>query len=190
MIASIRARCRRAATYLAAPAARKSSSAASVCGIATALNVATRPATNSNSTSEYPAATSDLRCLELRLMIVVGLRRRDRQVAFQLEEVLLADTADVHQLLDLLERSVLLPVLDDPFRGLRADAGKRLQLGDRCRVDVDGSCNGRLCRRPAALAALRCGELRLHGSERGDGDNRQNGAQHRQSSFWVRALAV
>ena len=45
---------------------------------------------------------------------MIGLGRRDRDLALQLEKVLLADAADVHELLDFLERAVLLPVLDDP----------------------------------------------------------------------------
>src|SRR5205807_10502018 len=91
--------------YRAAPVARKSSSAANICGTATPLNVATRPKTNITSTIEYPAATVPSSCLQLRLMVVVGLRRRDRQVRLQLEEVLLSHAAYIHQLLDLLERS-------------------------------------------------------------------------------------
>src|SRR5947199_291829 len=121
--------------------------------------------------------------LQLRLMVVVGLRRRDRQVRLQLEEVLLSHAAYIHQLLDLLERSVLLPVLDDAFGGLGADAGKRLQLGDRCGVDVDGSGDGGLRRRTAAAPALGSGRLRLRRNQRREGDDRQNGTQHTQSSF-------
>src|SRR5438067_2883149 len=169
--------------YRAAPVARKSSSAANICGTATPLNVATRPKTNITSTIEYPAATVPSSCLQLRLMVVVGLRRRDRQVRLQLEEVLLSHAAYIHQLLDLLERSVLLPVLDDAFGGLGADAGKRLQLGDRCGVDVDGSGDGGLRRRTAAAPALGSGRLRLRRNQRREGDERQNGTQHTQSSF-------
>jgi len=47
----------------------------------------------------------------------------DRDEGFQLQKVLLADAGDVHQFLDLLERPVLLAVLDDPGRRLGADTG-------------------------------------------------------------------
>ena len=48
----------------------------------------------------------------------------------ELQEALLADALHVHQLLDPLEAAALGPVLDDPFRGLAADARQRLELID------------------------------------------------------------
>ena len=38
--------------------------------------------------------------------------------------------ADVHQVFNLLERAVLLPVLDDARRHRRADARQLLEIGD------------------------------------------------------------
>src|SRR5688572_6210913 len=65
-------------------------------------------------------------------------RRRDDHERLELEEALLPDATDVHQLLGLRERTVLLPVLDDPIRRGGADAGQALQVGRRGGVDVDG----------------------------------------------------
>src|SRR5687768_14184339 len=64
------------------------------------------------------------------LLVARALRlvRRDGDVRLQLQERLLADPLDVHQLLDLLEAAALLAVLGDPLRRGGADAGQRLEL--------------------------------------------------------------
>src|SRR5450830_303021 len=148
----MRARCSRVERYLAAPIARVSSRFARTPGTVSALSVPITAVTHTSSTSEYPrgealgqtrGTTEPSPHNRLALLgRVVGLRRRDDDLGLQLEEVLLADTADVHQLLDFLERAVLLAVLDDARGGLRADAGQRLELGRRCAVDVDGARYG------------------------------------------------
>src|SRR6185503_8335440 len=92
--------------------------------------------------------------LRLVLAVVIGLDSGERELWLQLQEVLLTETADVHQILDLLERSVLLPVFDDPRGHRRADAGQRLELGGRRGVDVGGD-------------------------GRGDDSERESGAKHR-----------
>src|SRR4051812_42010613 len=70
-------------------------------------------------------------------LVVIGLGRRHADLRLQLDEVLLADPADVHQFLDFLERAVLLAVLDDPGGRLRADAGEPLEIGRRRGVQID-----------------------------------------------------
>src|SRR5882672_2466095 len=116
------------------------------------------PATNTSSSSENPRdgisrfhmrgepgrSTRPGRPLSLLTIVVIGLRRADRDLRLELQEVFLPDAADVHQLLDLLERSVLLAVLDDPRGGFRADAGQRFEIDRRGRVEVDGGAGGRL----------------------------------------------
>ena len=88
-------------------------------------------------------AAGPLRPTAVRL-IVIGLRRRDRDLRLQLQEVLLPDAADVHQLLDLLERAVLLPVLDDARGGLGADARQPFEIGRRRGVQIDDGGGGGL----------------------------------------------
>src|SRR4051812_19685631 len=61
---------------------------------------------------------------------------RHGELRFELQEALLADTTDVHQLLDLLEWSILLPVFNDEGGGASADAGQRVQFLDGGGVDV------------------------------------------------------
>src|SRR5262245_9979200 len=74
-----------------------------------------------------------------------GRRVADGEVGLDLREVLLADAADVHQLLGGLERS-LLPVLDDPRGELGADPGQRGELLGGGGVEVDLAGRGRLGR--------------------------------------------
>src|SRR5262245_62090481 len=91
----------------------------------------------------------------LRWLIVIGLGIADADLILQLEEVLLAHATNVHQLFDLLERSVLLPVLDNERGGFGADTRQAIELGDRRSVDVDdfprGSFRGCRARRRFAL---------------------------------------
>ena len=75
--------------------------------------------------------------------------RHDDQ-RLDLQEALLADALDVHQLFDPLEAAALGPVLEDPFGGLAADAGQRFELIERGGVEVDGGLRRR--RRPATGA--------------------------------------
>src|SRR5262249_56003247 len=67
----------------------------------------------------------------------IGLFRSNRHHRLELQEALLADALHVHQLLDLLEGTVLLAVIDDELRGLGADPWQRFQLRRRPRVYVD-----------------------------------------------------
>src|SRR4026208_1388408 len=90
--------------------------------------------------------------LPTALAIVVGLCRADRELRLQLEKVLLAQAADVPQLLALLEGSVLLPVLDDAGGGFGADAGQRFEVRGGGGVDVDGRGRRRFRGRRARLA--------------------------------------
>ena len=52
-----------------------------------------------------------------------GALRADRQAIFDFEKALFADSLHVHELLDLLEGSVFLPVVDDPLCGLAPTPG-------------------------------------------------------------------
>src|SRR5262245_31096328 len=114
------------------------------------LAVATMPATKISSTSVYPlharAGTARLggrgraarpAPVSLLRLIVIGFGIANADVILELEEVLLSDAANVHQLFDLLERTVLLPVLHDERGGLCTNAWQTIELGCRCRVDVD-----------------------------------------------------
>src|SRR5947207_13054926 len=93
--------------------------------------------------------------LPMVLGIVIGLRSADGELRLQLQEVLLPDAADVHQLLDLLEWSVLLPVFENARSGLGADAGKPFEVGGGCRVDVDSDGRQRRLRGRTCRPALR-----------------------------------
>src|SRR5215471_14975121 len=172
-MASIRVSASRAARYRAAPDVRASSSPASTAGTAIAATVATTLTVTASSVSEYPDATSRFIAADLLAGCVpLGLRCADRDLRLQLEKVLLADAAHIHQLLDLLERAVLLPVLDDARRRLGADARQPLEIGCRRGVEVENSCCRRLCRSVCGrrLSARR---LRACGAERhehGDGE--------------------
>ena len=116
---------------LAALRARKSSSIRSPLGIATAARVLIIANASTNSVSVKPRLESAARndpggrtddASPLCLLV------RDGDERLQLQEALLADALDVHQLFDLLEAAVLLPVLDDALRRLGADAGQRFEL--------------------------------------------------------------
>ena len=103
-------------------------------------------------TSDGPAAGQAPGPLALTAAaIVIGFRRGDGELRLQLEEVLLPDAADVHQLLDLLERTVLLPVLDDAGGGFRADAGQPFEIGGRGGVEIDDSGDAAAAARLAVL---------------------------------------
>ena len=67
---------------------------------------------------------------------LVGLRRNGDE-RLQLEEALLADALDVHQVLDPLEAAALGPVFENAFGGLAADARQRLELLERRGVEID-----------------------------------------------------
>src|SRR2546428_626943 len=83
-----------------------------------------------------------------------------RQPVFDPLEGLLADPPDVDDVLDLLEGTVLLPVLDDSLGVGLADARKRHQLVDTRRVDVHLLAGRRRRRRRAAGGGGRKGERR------------------------------
>src|SRR5262245_65997869 len=72
----------------------------------------------------------------------VGPVRRHCELGLELQEVLLPDAGHVHQVFNFLEGAVLLPVLDDPCRHLRADARKGLELGRRRGVEIDDADGG------------------------------------------------
>ena len=85
---------------------------------------------------------------------LVGLRRNNDQ-RLELQEALLADALDVHQVFDPLEAAALGAILDDSLGGLAPDAGQRFQLIDRGGVEVDAPARpGRPVVRLAAWRAL------------------------------------
>src|SRR5215470_7176694 len=106
--------------YRAAPATRASSNPAPSRGTVVAIAVAIKPVVTTSS----PSVAIDL----LRRRRAFGSRRY-RNLRLELQEVLLADATDVHQLFDLLERAVLLPVLHDARSGLGADARQPFEIG-------------------------------------------------------------
>ena len=72
----------------------------------------------------------------------------DRDLVADLLERGGPDPAHVHQVVDGGERTVLVPILDDRRGEHLADAGERLQLGRRGRVDVDQAARRAAGRRP------------------------------------------
>src|SRR5579862_1942200 len=118
------------------------------------------------------------------LVGVVSLLRRHGDVILQLEKVLLADAADVHQILDFLERSVFLAVFDDARGRLGADAGQVVELAGGSSVDVDRRRERRLgrgTRRGARRRLRRTGLRRNAGGadeQRGDGNEREHSPKH------------
>src|SRR4051812_19463220 len=117
----MRARCRRADTYRAAPAAFTSSSETSTWGTAIAPSVAASPRTNTSSSKENAATSASVLASRLG-------PSRDGELRPQLQEALLADSLHVHQFLDLFERAVLRAVLDDPRGYLGANSWQVLQF--------------------------------------------------------------
>src|SRR5262245_2446474 len=98
---------------------------------------ATAATTEINATDR----TMSMRAAPRALLPATGLlwlRRRHEQHRLELQEALLADALHVHQLLHLLERAVLLAILQDELRRLAADAGQRLELLHGGGVEVDG----------------------------------------------------
>src|SRR5215207_8193101 len=83
---------------------------------------------------EAPRAAGAPASLLLRASLFVLVA--DREIRLQLQKTLLADTLHIHQLLDFLEASVLLPVLDDALGGLPANARQRLDLRQRGGVQI------------------------------------------------------
>src|SRR5215831_1906426 len=170
-MASIRASASRADRYRAAPAVLTSSRPASTAGTAIAATVATTPTVTASSVSEYPDAAFVLATADLFAgRVPFGPGSADRDLRLQLEEVLLADSAHVHQLLDLLERSILLPVLDDARRSLGADSWQRLEISCQRGVEVDDSRRwlGRGVCRLRRLSKRRSSGNHAQGHEDGD----------------------
>src|SRR6187402_2355103 len=64
------------------------------------------------------------------------LQRGHDNHRLELQEALLADALDVHQLLDLLESAVLGTVFDDALGRLPANARQGLELIDRGEVEI------------------------------------------------------
>src|SRR3954463_13121231 len=99
------------------------------------------------------------------LLLSGGLRlRADGQLGAQLQEALLADALNVHQLLDLLERTLRLPVVENARGSLGADAGELLELRGAGGMNVDyrrGFCG----RRGRLVPGVRWGE-RVSGERR------------------------
>src|SRR5689334_10228556 len=82
------------------------------------------------------------RCSGLRVRLArrFGARRTaHREIGLQLLEALGADALDVLQLLDRLEGSVRLPIVDDRLRLRGTDPRERDKLVLRCGIDVDRS---------------------------------------------------
>src|SRR5438045_3002048 len=159
----MRARCSRVDTYRAAPTARSPSIPLSTGGTAIPHTVIVSARTKRSSSAEKPAARRRrTRWTRLLLRALGDLRRANAQLLLQLQEVLLAEAADVHDVLDLLERAVLLPVLDDAGGGLRTDAGQRLELRCRRCVDVDDARGGGFGGVAARCLRLRRGRGRVH----------------------------
>ena len=84
--------------------------------------------------SAFAAGSAALRVATFSLSVVSPL---DRDVGREALERLLADAADQHQVLRVLELAALLAVLDDARGHGGADAGEQLQLIDAGGVDVD-----------------------------------------------------
>src|SRR4051812_22476356 len=82
--------------------------------------------------------------LAARTVCLLGANRDQR---LQLEEALFADPFHIHQLFDLLERTVLLAVIHNPLSGAGADARQCLQLSARGGIEVHGVGGSRLCSR-------------------------------------------
>src|SRR6185436_6675701 len=152
-----------------------SSSASAPVGSARAVNTMPRAMAKSSSMTVNPcreclgtlrASAGRGRGRRLDLLLVargmVSLVSPDGDHRFQLQETLLPNPLDVHQLLDLLEGTVFLPVFDDALSGAGTDSGKGLKLSDRCRVEIDGAarCRPRLGCACGLAAAPRFGCLR------------------------------
>src|SRR5579859_7110024 len=101
----------------------------------------------------------------------------DRDVGAEALERLAAEAFDLHQIGGFGERAVCRAVLDDPLRGLHADARQKLQLRGIRRVDVDhaGRRGGRLRVRRERGSGDR-------GNEK-DGDEKGEGLSHGVSPF-------
>src|SRR5207245_8191999 len=95
-------------------------------------------------------------------------------------EGLLADPPDVEEILELLERAVLLAVLDDARGVSRPDAGQREQLLDARRVDVDLLSRGR---RRRSGGGRRCRQGR--GGEKQQCSHYLRALRHHGPSSWV-----
>src|SRR5215831_6211898 len=156
-IASIRDSASLVDKYRAAPATRASSNPACSLGTVVAIAVTNTPVVTTSS----PSVAIGL----LRRRRALGSRRH-RDLGLELEKILFADATYVHQLFDLLERAVLLPVLHDARGSLGADARQRLEIGGRCGVDVDDA-GGRRCF-GGATRRLRDDERRSGGQKRDD----------------------
>src|SRR5262245_56075778 len=97
-----------------------SSSASPPTGIATPTSTTLRAIASMSSISVKP----DI----LLGAGTVSLVSSNGDERLQLEKALFADPFHVHQLFDLLERAVFLPILDDPLGRAGADARQCLQL--------------------------------------------------------------
>src|SRR4029079_15335371 len=134
------------------------------------LTVTKRATANSNSSAVNPAAAYRPSRMAALLRAVRGLGWcSNGELRFQLEKVLLTEAAHVHELLNFLERAVLLPIFDDARRHLGPDAGQRLEVGCRCGIDVHDLSRPRLCRR------LRFG---LSSDARNGGKQRRKRSKH------------
>src|SRR5262245_1459111 len=107
-----------------------SSSDPSACATATPASVPDSARANIMSTRENATAIPSLLRGRVRLP-------RDRDLRTYLQECLLPDALDVHQLFDLLEWPLGFPILHDTGRHLRADAGQHLELHGRCGIEID-----------------------------------------------------
>src|SRR5262249_43798773 len=164
------------ATYRAAPAARKSSTAATRGGMAIPPTVTVTATANRSSMAEKPIA-----------LLVGRLLRANGELRLQLQEVLRTGDVGVHKRLGLHQGAVLRAVLDDPGGGLWADARERLGVGGTGGVDIDPRPrSGSRLRRVGRRFALRAGDGSCldgdteHGGER---EQQERRADNR-SSLW------
>src|SRR5438874_89652 len=114
-----------------------------------AVTVAAIDSANISSRIENPAAS---RARLSRAACSLTFFVPDHDERLQLQEALLPDALDVHQVLDFFEAAVLLAIVENPLRGTRADAGQALELRLRGRVQVHGRGRGG---RGSALRARR-----------------------------------
>ena len=134
---SRRARCSCPARYCAPTMVRSRSRVPPITGTAIAA-ITTHERRGDDDVDEGGAAARRASREAARLVTgrLVGLGR-DGDERLQLQEALLADALDVHQLFDPLEAAALGSILDDAFGGLAADAGQRFELIDRRGVEID-----------------------------------------------------
>jgi len=89
------------------------------------------------ATAEVDLATLDQLRPRFQRLYNLAKRADDSELALDLLVTLGADSLDVLELLDRLERAVLAAIVEDRLRLGRPDAGERDQLVLGCRVEID-----------------------------------------------------